>query len=307
MSFVLELSEEQEAIVDSVAAASAGPIDWQQCAQLGWIGLGLAEHDGGVGYGVAEEVLVQRALGYALVAEPFLSTVLAAHVASLAHHRPLVDALLGGERRAGIAAGPFVLGADRSNVVVVVETSGAHIWEAATFEDRADAVSIDPASTIQRARPAGSPLLSTVGPEAHQRLLLLGAAHLTGLAERARDLAVEHACNRQQFGKPIGTFQAIKHPCADMAVRAALSYAQAMIAARTFGGQETDVDVTSAAVVAVDAALANGRAAIQVHGGMGFTTEHPVHRVVQRAHVVERMLGGRAALLDQLLSRRADR
>ena len=153
----------------------------------------------------------------------------------------------------------------------------------------------------------GVPVAAIDGPDVWHRLLVLGAAALTGVAERARDLAVEHAINRHQFGRPIGVNQAIKHPCADMALRVELAGAQVLVAALTVDAALPDagLEATSAAAVAADAALANARAAVQIHGGLGFTAEHPVHTLVARAHVLERMVGGRPSILVALLNARA--
>ena len=113
------------------------------------------------------------------------------------------------------------------------------------------------------------------------------AAYLVGIAVATRDAAVGHARQREQFGQPIGAFQAIKHQCADMAVRAAAAEAQVRYAAVSFGRSGEDRTQAAAAwLLATGAALANAKACIQIHGAMGFTAECDVHMFLKRAHVV---------------------
>jgi len=305
MTFDLSLTGDQEAIVASVRSVLEAPVDWRRCADLGWFGLGLPESAGGVGYGVVEEVLLQRELGRALVSGPFITSVLAARVAWRAGEVEVTDALTTGRQRAGIVLGSLLIDVGDGDAVLTVDPDGAALYDAPAFVDRTNVVPIDGGSSVRRTRRAGGPRVTVVGREHWLRLLVLCAAQLTGLAERARDLAVDHAINRRQFGKPIGVNQAVKHPCVEMAVRAELAFAQLLVSARALDNDATDahVEAASSAAVAIDAALENGRAAIQVHGGIGFTTEHPVHQVVERAHLLERMLGGRAAVLDVLVER----
>ena len=140
---------------------------------------------------------------------------------------------------------------------------------------------------------------------------LLTAALQVGHAAEALDLAVAYAKERQQFGKPIGTFQAVKHMCADMLVRAEV--ARAAVHAAACLADEPDVVAAEAAVagctpgrlvdravggaklLADEAAIANARAAIQVHGGMGFTWEVPLHLHLKRARVLSTTFGTPAA------------
>jgi hypothetical protein len=115
---------------------------------------------------------------------------------------------------------------------------------------------------------------------------VLTAALQVGLAARMTELAVDYAKQREQFGKVIGSFQAVKHLCADMFVRAELARASLHSAAVMLDDPEVgDAPraVAGAKQLADDAATTNGRACVQVHGGMGFTWEVPVHFFVKRA------------------------
>ena len=135
------------------------------------------------------------------------------------------------------------------------------------------------------------------------RASLLIAAYLTGIAQAATDMAVEYAKTRQQFGQPIGAFQAIKHMCADMATRAAAADAQVFYAAVTFEAVNDPVgDIAAARMLAADAALANGKANIQIHGGMGFTAECDAHLLLKRAQLMARLGATSARLRGQVLA-----
>jgi alkylation response protein AidB-like acyl-CoA dehydrogenase len=124
-----------------------------------------------------------------------------------------------------------------------------------------------------------------------------------GLAEAVRDDAVSYATERMQFGKPIGVFQAIKHPCADMAVRCEAALSQTLMASlhTRDGLADATLQAASAKVVASSAALRGSMANVQIHGGYGFTTEYDAQRFVKRSHVFDVLAGsGRSRLGDVL-------
>lgn len=120
-------------------------------------------------------------------------------------------------------------------------------------------------------------------------LQLLAAAFAAGCADAARDMAAGYAVLREQFERPIGWFQAIKHLCADMAVRAAAARSQLHYAACALDANEADAafHVAAAKRLADQAALENGRANIQVHGGIGMTDEAHPHLCLKRAHLLQ--------------------
>ena len=136
------------------------------------------------------------------------------------------------------------------------------------------------------------------GPAVAQRWRLEGgalvAAQLFGIAEATQELATAYAKTREQFGRSIGSFQAIKHILADTFVRQELARAAAYAAGATLDHPEVGEParaVSSAKVVAGDAALANSRACIQVHGGMGYTWEMPCHYYLKRTWVLAGLFG----------------
>jgi alkylation response protein AidB-like acyl-CoA dehydrogenase len=127
---------------------------------------------------------------------------------------------------------------------------------------------------------------------------------LVGIAERCLQLSVDHASSREQFGRPIGVHQAIKHPIADMAVRAEAAWPEVLVAAVAADEQRADArfHALSARITAADAAEANATRTVQTMGGMGFTFEHDAHLLVKRALVLRSTLGGDHELLAELLA-----
>ena len=123
---------------------------------------------------------------------------------------------------------------------------------------------------------------------------MLTAALQVGSAAWTTELAVAYAKQRHQFGRPIGGFQAVKHLCADMAVRAEVARCSVQAAAVTADQPDVAdpaVAASGAKLLADEAAVANGRSCIQVHGGMGFTWEVPAHLAYKRARVLATQFG----------------
>jgi alkylation response protein AidB-like acyl-CoA dehydrogenase len=133
---------------------------------------------------------------------------------------------------------------------------------------------------------------------------VLVAAVLTGITEWARDTSARHAMDRRQFGKPIGVNQAVKHPCANMAVQAQLAYAQLLFAALATDEQRADAQLQalSARITAAGAAEFATAATVQVLGGMGYTHEHDAHLYVKRTALLGQIFADVPAALHLLLS-----
>lgn len=294
---------------------------WRRCAELGWLGLGLDAAAGGVGYGPAEETLLFRELGRHLAPGPFLGSVLGARLAAASGRSDAVAAILAGDERVGWAEpltpadhvgerlhGQFtLLDTTGARWALALTPAGAALVETEPFEAPSDVPCLDSAVRLAVAAADDHPAAIWL-PEGEtglfRRGLVLAAALLVGMAEATRDMAATYACTRVQFGKPIGSFQAIKHHCADMAVRAEAALAQTFLAAVTVAADQPDAlfQATAAKVTAFDAAHRNAAANVHVHGGLGFTWEHDAHLYVKRAHVVDRMLGGQRSHLIQLLA-----
>ncbi|MEU0674884.1 acyl-CoA dehydrogenase family protein [Streptomyces sp. NPDC006172] len=233
---------------------------WRDLGEAGFFALRLPEADGGVGLGLPEAVLAFEEAGRALLPGPLTATFLAAgEVPGAATGEKVVTAVDGGLVE-WLAEADVVLG----------DAEGAEPLR-----------SVDPLTPLHRT-PAGRP--SAPDPVA----VLLTAAEQLGTATRACELAVRHARTREQFGKPVGAFQAVKHLCADLLVRVEVARAAVYAAAVTAG----PADVAAARLLADEAAVRGARDCVQVFGGMGFTWEADVHLLLKRSWVRTRRAGG---------------
>jgi alkylation response protein AidB-like acyl-CoA dehydrogenase len=181
--------------------------------------------------------------------------------------------------------------------VLVLRADGVWKLDAAALDQAPIAVPLDPLTPVSTvgALPEGERL---AGPEQARALRLQGAAlcagQLLGLAEGATALALAYAKSREQFGRAIGSFQAIKHMLADMYVRQEMARAAVWAAGATLDDPQVgDLEraVASAKVCAGEAAMKNARACIQIHGGMGYTWEIPAHYYLKRTWVLESLFG----------------
>jgi alkylation response protein AidB-like acyl-CoA dehydrogenase len=281
-------------------------------AELGWLGLGLPEIDGGAGFGATEEVVLFRELGRALVTPLMLLTVIATRLAASLGDKHTTAALLAGKSRVGLAisAGAahnlYLIDAADADRLLVVLNDRLLLVPAAAITERAEIRGMDGTVTFERGligSSSSAPAADAAGQASLRRYLsLLIAAMLVGAAEAVRDLAVEHAKVRTQFGQKIGTFQAVSHPCAEMAVRCEAALSQMKVAAITLrdGRVDADFQVTAARIVALDAVLANAAAGIQLYGGPGFAAEYPIHFFLKRAHLLDQVGGCLAQQLDAI-------
>ncbi|MER6477595.1 acyl-CoA dehydrogenase family protein [Streptomyces filamentosus] len=245
---------------EALRAAVDGPgcVDrglWKELGEAGFFALRLPEEEGGVGLGLPEAVLLFEEAGRALLPGPLVATHL--------------------------AAGAVEGAAEGLTVVTEVSPEGLVPWLDAADVVRGDAAgavplrSVDPLTPLHRA--PGTGRLSAGAVEA----ALLTAAEQVGTAAWCTDAAVAHAGRREQFGQVIGGFQAVKHLCAGMLVRTEVARAAVQAAAVT----ADRVEIAGAKLLADEAAVANARDCLQVHGGMGFTWEADVHLHLKRAWV----------------------
>ncbi len=292
---------------------------WRRCAELGWFGLGLEEELGGVGYSLVEEALLFAELGAHATPGPFLATVLGARLAATAGEADLAAGILGGELVIALAeaeAADATVGATVSGRFRVTDHGGADLFLVAGTDPAAGMAIVDavPASaepSLDLLVPLGVVELDGVTARASVadsadlalRATVLLASELAGNAAATAAQSTEYAKDREQFGRPIGSFQAVKHRCADMAVRAeaATSLARYASLAVADGRADGAFHANAAWAVASNAALTNAHTNVQNHGGIGFTWEHTAHRFVTRAQFLVRTLGDRGAHLAALL------
>jgi alkylation response protein AidB-like acyl-CoA dehydrogenase len=283
---------------------------WSRLADLGVLALGLPEEAGGLDLPVVEEALVFRVLGRHLAPLGLLGSLLAARFANAAGDKELRNGLSEGAVRAGLA-----LREEGGRVVVADLPGGGAVvrWTeqgpglcvgtpAGTPLDSLDPTTILtglPAAEIGPPIPVAAAEAAMIGATGS----LLAAAMLVGNAEACRDLAVSYAKERVQFDKPIGVYQAIKHPCADMATRCEAASSQLLFAALALrdGRSDAAFHVAAAKRVAGRTALANAHATVQIFGGMGFTWEHDAHLHVSRAQLLDRFAGTPREQRDALL------
>lgn len=328
-------SEEQQQIIDSVAGfleeklplarLRPGPdgripdgirIDdaqWRDIAALGWFGLGAPEAAGGAGFTVVGEMLVARELGRCAASPSIAATMAAAQLAARAGS-DLFGRITGGELRVALANRLLpdgdeyhLIDAQGASCFLVADEAGTALYETAAFTDARSVVPLDDSITLERARLSSTarPLLEETGDGVARHVSLLNSAQLLGVAEGAMRLAVEHAKVREQFGQPIGAFQALKHRCADMAVLAETAYAQTFFAGVSQAGNQSDAawQIAAAKVISAEAALSNARACIQIYGGIGFTAECAAHVFLKRAHLLGRLGGEKRWIRETLLAK----
>lgn len=303
---------------DAVAAEQ-----WSTCMETGILALGIDEDHGGVGLGLAEEALAFREIGRHVAPGPFLSSLLGARVAALSGAGELFDRIVSGQEQVGLVVlrpgasltsgvldgDVFLLDGTAADHFLALGDDGAAVFARGEFAGIDVVRSLDPGTRLERAHADGIPPVAQLGGAAiRSRALVLGAALLAGIAEASRDASTLHAKTREQFGRPIGINQAIKHRCADMAVQAEAATSQVLYAAAAVdsGHEDAAFHASIAHLIAAHAAIENAENTVQVHGGMGYTWEHDSHLYVKRARVWGQALsltaGDRERLLDTVIA-----
>ena len=254
---------------------------WTQLAELGWTGASVAEEHGGAGLGFLEEAVLHEAAGGALLHAPLWST------STLVAFLPAEDqaAVASGEASWTLALAPLVPDLDSATHVAVV--GGDTIWELDGGEREVLATSDEsrPLGVVSGGEAGRALCPSDVLPALRARSLTILALEAVGVAARALELAVAYATEREQFGRRIGTYQAVSHPLASSLADVELARSLAWWAAWCVAHDEPEAPVAAAAAKAdsADAAVLACERAIQVLGGIGFTWEHVLHRLYKRA------------------------
>ena len=307
-----ELSDDQRALQEAAAAllddlasservraamGDEGPgydgVLWKAMVEQGWMGVELEEDQGGLGLGTVEAAVLFEQVGNHVAAAPFVESQLALGALARAGNEHWVERLVDGDAVGCVAwrldaPVPYAPVADvavaaRDNEVVLVDLTAG------------PAVARQPAMDLTRPlgwlNVDGRPTTTIGGPDEARQLLDRGAAAnaatLLGSANRVLDLAVEYAKERVQFGKPIGSFQAVKHRCADMLVDVEGMRSVAYWAAWAIGAgdPEASVAASTAKIWCSDAAKRVMASGLQVHGGIGFTWEHDLHLFLKRSQL----------------------
>jgi len=300
------------------------PSFWNEMAELGWLGIHLPEEHGGAGAGLGELVVVLDELGRQVAPGPFLPTVLAsaliAQCGTAEQRAFFLPSLADGTLVAAVGLGGSLTLTDRmldGDGGIVLGGAGADLLLLRAGDDMvavqrgADGVTlggtkdIDPSRRSARVTVSSAPVPEAdviVGAARRSRALArtLGAAEAVGVMAACTDAAVGYAKERVQFGRTIGTFQAVKHHCADMLVAAELATAAVWDAARASGDSPEQFDLVAAmaAQLAFGPVVHSAQMNIQVHGGIGFTWEHDGHLFLRRALALQALLGSPADAED---------
>ena len=272
--------------------------------EMGWFALALPEELGGSGLTAVEHALFFREVGRQCGPIDLLAQALAAHTCSedAAMRAPIVD----GERGVGLLvadAGRYrVIGALDAAFALLVYPDGAKLYALADsgLETRA---SLDPANSIRMLSSLPEASCEIRGASIWAMGQIGVCAMLIGLAEAALDLIVEYAKVRETFGRAIGSYQAVRHTCADMAVRLEAARAQLWFAAAAHKESRIDAQhhIDAAKHLANETAMFCVDQNIQLHGGIGVTDEHNAHLLLKHTMLLTRLFGAKRALLSNLL------
>jgi alkylation response protein AidB-like acyl-CoA dehydrogenase len=310
------MSDERDLLretVDALVAKHAGPEAvraamesargydeslWRMlCEQVGVAALLVPEEYGGAGGSLGDAAVVVEELGRGLVPTPLLGTTLA-ELALLAADEPDADAL---QRLAeGTAIGAVVFDPDyvvNGDIAdIVVAANGAKLTRWTTFAAEPVAT-MDPTRRLARVKPQSTAPIGTDPGIADIAAILLAAEQI-GAAARCLELTVAYTKQRVQFGRPIGSFQALKHRMADLYV--AVQAARAVVNEAVF--QPSATSASLARVAASEAFSTVAAEGIQLHGGIAITWEHDMHLYFKRAHGSLQLLGPPREHLRQLES-----
>jgi alkylation response protein AidB-like acyl-CoA dehydrogenase len=283
-------------------AESGSPYDdaiWGEMCGLGWPGIAIAEEHGGQGLGVVELAILQEELGYACAPTPLIANAYAGAVIESAgsdeQRSRWLPGIASGEARgaAQLTYPDSIVGAAEGAVVLVMaKGDGARLVDPAEAELERLELMDSTRAYYRVIADGGDPLPGDVAHAVGVGQVAL-AAELVGLAQRSLDMAVAYAKEREQFGRPIGSYQAVSHRLADMLWDVEEARSLTYYAAWTADAEPESLALASsmAKARASDAATAVAHNAIQTFGGIGFTWEHDIHFFLKRAGVSAQLMG----------------
>jgi alkylation response protein AidB-like acyl-CoA dehydrogenase len=296
---------------------------WKEMVSTGWLGLHLDERFDGQGYGLPELTIVLEQLGRAAVGGPFLPTVavsaVIAEVGTDEQCERWLPRLASGDVVAGIGTNGDAVVSDSTvsaTAVPALAEAGADLFllpagDGLVLVQAGDGVSTRTVDSVDQLFASvivvslASVQVAEVFPDAAgaatRILRLLAAAEAVGGLGACTEMATAYAAGREQFGRPIGSFQAVKHHCANMLVDTELAVAATWDAARA-DGAEAELAATMAAGHALTAYQRVALQNVQVHGGIGYTWEHDAHLYIRRATVLQAFAGGQDGLRDNVIA-----
>ncbi|HSP65053.1 MAG TPA: acyl-CoA dehydrogenase family protein [Candidatus Deferrimicrobium sp.] len=283
---------------------------WRELVASGWTGAGVAEEHGGQGLGTVELSLVSEGLGRALAPAAFFGNAAAAVLVESAGPEEQKEQWLrgcaSGESRGAIASlqpdgTAFAYDVEGAAAIVLVGDGRAAI--ASVADCRAEPIDgVDLTRRLSRITVTESDDLGGDVARALDRIEVALSAELVGVASRAMDLSVDYARTRHQFNRPIGAYQAVSHRCADMLIDVESARSAVLCAAWTADHDPAALPFAAsvAKVAAAQGAWRVTTAALQVHGGIGFTWDHDCHLLLRRAAASGRLFGGVDFHLDRV-------
>ncbi|GAA2622908.1 acyl-CoA dehydrogenase [Actinomadura fulvescens] len=313
------------AVRAAVAAADEGrppahPEFWSALARQGLLGLHLPEEHGGQGFGLLDQAVALEELGRTVAPGAYVPTVLASAIIASGGSgelgAELLPGLADGSRIAAVALAGALTERDGRLSGTVQPVLGAQLAELFVLPVEGDrwavvdaahtGVTVEPLDALDLTRPVGAVTVTEVpvagrlvtGSGARALAVVILGAEACGVAGRALDDAVAYAKLREQFGRPIGQFQGVKHRCARMLIALERARAAVWDAARSLGEpdeRQRAYAVGVAAALAADAAVECAEGNIQVHGGIGYTFEHDAHLLYRRALTLRALLGRTSA------------
>ena len=287
---------------------------WSTIREMGLPGLLAPETAGGLGMGLIDLVGIAEAAGYVALPEPLveLAGVTIPLLAELADSRGWLEKAVAGVFVAiGHPVNSFVADADQAEALLLGDGDAVHLVprDAVTLERQESFDALRRLFSVKW-RPSPETLVGSGWGQASDRGAVLAAAQMIGLGQRSIDLAVAYAKDRTQFGKPIGSYQAVKHLVANAQVQVefARPVVQAAAAELPLGTKASQARVAHAKIVAGEAADLAARTAVQVFGAMGMTWEADVHFFLKRALALKATWGTNArhasTVLDRVLTGR---
>jgi alkylation response protein AidB-like acyl-CoA dehydrogenase len=273
-----------------------------QMAELGWPGIAVAEADGGQDLGLVELAVTLEESGYACAPSPLLGSAGAALVISAAgsdeQRAEWLPRLASGEATGAFGGvspdGQSTLFCDlpTADVAVVFDGDGALLAPASELDCEA-AETIDATRSYATVAAAAGERMPGDADTGRDLLAVAISAELTGVGQRAMDMAVEYARERKQFDRPIGSYQAVSHRCATMLLAVEESRSLVYYASWAADAEPESLPMTAAMACAraSEAAWETTASALQVFGGIGFTWEHDLQFWLKRSRVAGRMLG----------------
>ena len=291
------------------------PGDWKELAALGWLGLVIPEQHGGAGLGAVHLAVLMEETGRRLLPSPLLPSTLAALALLLdgsdSQRARWLPAIASGEARAVLASGTSVWGAERADALVAPGRAGVDV-----VETRAPDLRIEPEIVLDRTRRSArvtrmGVALGTAAPS--DRLVAWAcvalAAEMAGGADALLAMTAAYAATREQFGKPIGSFQAVKHPLVNVLVGVESLRSLVYAAASALDAESADAEALArmAKAHACDVYVFAASRAVQLHGGFGFTLDCDAHLYLKRAQTTRPAFGDamqqRRWLADRLMAR----